>query len=88
MVTKMKTSGVGTSIIAREMALDIGEALYTPNVAEHLPGIANVVAGHLSRMGARGSSPLPAQLRGANQRRFPERAHSGWRSLEFSAHCG
>ena len=46
LVVKMKTSGVGTSIIAGELALDIGDALYTPNVCEHIPGVTNVIAGH------------------------------------------
>ena len=73
LVVKMKTSGTDTSIVAREMALDIGDALYAPNVAEHIPGIANVIADHLSRMSSKSSLPLLSQLRGARRRQFRRR---------------
>ena len=35
----MKTTGTGNG-------MDIGDGLYTPNVAEHMPGIANIWADH------------------------------------------
>ena len=81
MVVKMKTSGVGTSILAREMALDIADALYEPSVCEHIPGIANVIADHLSRMSEQAGAPLPAQLCHARRRRFEPRDADWWRTL-------
>ena len=47
MLIKLKASGTGTNIIARELALDIGDSLYEPNVAAHVPGVANTIAYHL-----------------------------------------
>ena len=41
MVLAHKASGVGTGIIARELALDVAKACYVPTVVEHVPGIAN-----------------------------------------------
>ena len=43
------TDSPGLGLIAREMALDIGEAVYAPDISEHLPGVANIVADSLSR---------------------------------------
>jgi hypothetical protein len=43
------TDSPGLGLIAREMALDIGEAVYAPDISEHLPGVANMVADSLSR---------------------------------------
>ena len=36
-------------IIARELALDVASCIYSPDVAEHIPGIANVLPDALSR---------------------------------------
>jgi hypothetical protein len=46
---KLKTAGRAPGIIAREMALDIAAASYTPDVAEHVPGIHNTIPDALSR---------------------------------------
>ena len=54
----MKSSGIGTSILAREMALDIADALYEPTVGEHIPGVANVLVDHLSRIYEQASAPI------------------------------
>ena len=81
LVVKMKTSGVGASILAREMALDIADALYEPTVCEHIPGIANVLADHQSRISEQAGAPLPALLRHARRRYFEVRDASWWRTL-------
>jgi hypothetical protein len=61
---KLKTKGKGTSIIAREMALDIARACYAPVIAEHVPGVANVVCDALSRFDQPGKAvTLPALLK-------------------------
>ena len=49
MVDALKTTGPGTSMVGRELALVIARACYKPRVACHLPGVANVVADGLSR---------------------------------------
>ena len=50
MLCKMQTRAASIGIVAREMALDVADAIYQPLVAEHVPGIANIVADYLSRM--------------------------------------
>ena len=46
---KMKAKGVGTAIVASEIAFDNAEGFYEPTIVEHLPGIANDLADKLSR---------------------------------------
>ena len=48
-ICKMQTSSPSLGVIAREIALDIADAIYEPQIATHVPGIANVVADILSR---------------------------------------
>ena len=55
MSLKTKASGYGTSIIARELALDIAQSEYKPDVAEHIPGVDNVLADVFSRKHMSGS---------------------------------
>ena len=81
MVVKMRASGQCTSLIARELALDIADALYEPLVVSHVPGIANILADWLSRKRARGDSRLPAALRHARCRTLPHRGGAWWRTL-------
>jgi hypothetical protein len=49
MCLKLKTTGHGTGIIARELALDIACSEYRPQIAEHIPGVDNVISDALSR---------------------------------------
>ena len=51
MLMEAKAKGAGTNIVAREIALDIAELNYRPNVARHISGISNKTADALSRMG-------------------------------------
>ena len=46
---RLKTKGRAPGIIAREIALDIAAAHYVPHVAEHVPGLHNVIPDALSR---------------------------------------
>ena len=50
LVLNMRTTGHGTGIIAREIALDIAQNVYRPNVVEHIPGVSNISADALSRL--------------------------------------
>ena len=45
----LKTQSKHLATIAREFSLDLGTASYRPEVVQHLPGIANLVADSLSR---------------------------------------
>ena len=44
-----KSSGEGPSLVARELALELGDGAFRPTGAHHIPGIANVVADSFSR---------------------------------------
>ena len=44
MVLRSKAHGSGPALVAREVALDLVDALYRLNVVGHLPGIANTSA--------------------------------------------
>ena len=50
LVLKLKAAGRGPNLIAREIALDMAEAIYQPEVLEHVPGISNKVCDQLSRL--------------------------------------
>ena len=82
MVVRTKAKGAINALIARELALDIAEALYEPQVCSHTPGISNLIADYLSRMRAQGRQDLPAPLRHARRRRLPARlVGTWWRTL-------
>lgn len=49
MVMSMKVKGFGPASIAREIALDLADAIFAPQIASHVPGIANEVCDVLSR---------------------------------------
>ena len=80
-LVKMKATGHGPAVVARELALDIAEALYDPSVVEHIPGVSNVAADWLSRAEKRSSSPMPPSLRNASFISVPRRSSEWWRSL-------
>ena len=52
MLLDMRAAGPTMGLIAREMALDVAEALYTPQIVSHTPGVTNVLADALSRLHA------------------------------------
>ena len=80
LLVKLKASGPGTSLIAREAALDIAQAIYEPAIVEHIPGVANTLADLLSRL-TQSRSPLPAALASARRRHLPERDGLWWRTV-------
>ena len=73
-------------VIAREIALDVSEACYSPDVTTHIPGVANKSADILSRLTApcKPGEPLPevpGHLRAVPQA-FPDARSFGYfRSL-------
>jgi hypothetical protein len=79
----LKTSGHGTSIIARELALDIAHTEYRPCIAEHIPGVDNVIADALSRRLAPGYTYVfPPCLAGVPELKLPIRRREFYRTLE------
>ena len=46
---KLHTTSPTLSVIAQEIALDIADSLYLPDVSEHVAGVANGLADFLSR---------------------------------------
>ena len=78
----LKTSGYGTGIIAREMALDIAHSEYKPSVAEHVPGVDNVLADMLSRKFAPGFTyVLPPCFRPEDELVVCQRDRTYYRTL-------
>jgi hypothetical protein len=82
MCLKLKTSGYGTGIIARELALDIACSEYRPQIAEHVPGIDNVIADPLSRKLQPGTEfLLPPCLRTVAELVLPPRGKEFFHTL-------
>jgi hypothetical protein len=74
LLTKMTVRGDGLTLIAREVALDIGLSIYRPAVAAHAPGISHKVADALSRKYAPGFDyNLPKYLEQATEVSAPAR---------------
>ena len=48
-LASLKGSGDALTLVAKELALDLGRCEYFPRVISHLPGVANVTADILSR---------------------------------------
>ena len=79
---KLKTSGAGTAIIAREMALDIASSEYSPQVVEHVPGIDNIIPDELSRrFQPEHKFVLPSQLSGVPEVKLPIRVEGYFRTI-------
>ena len=80
MVTKMKAQGPALRKIAREMALDLAETTYEPDLAVHTPGVQNDVADWLSRVFEPGADkPMPVVLNNALRQYPPRRDQAWWR---------
>ena len=73
-----RTKGKSAGIIAREIALDVAESVYRPDLGAHIPGTMNVAADHLSRLfDPTRQYTVPHSLQSA-RRDFPRR-----RTLDF-----
>ena len=62
MILDLRTKGSATGVIAREIALDVAQSTYQPNIVEHIGGNTNVVADALSRQYSPERVPIPACL--------------------------
>jgi hypothetical protein len=83
MCLRLKTDGYGTGIVARELALDVACSEYRPQIAEHIPGVDNVIADALSRRHQPGANvQLPACLHGIKELVLPPRGREYYRTLD------
>ena len=79
---RARASSPALGMVAREMALDIAEAVYTPDVVSHVPGLAHKVADGLSRRFETKKSAvwqLPALLAGVPEAHVARRDEKFWR---------
>ena len=72
------------TLLARELALDVAESSFEPDLGSHLPGDANTLADVLSRRFAPGAAvwAVPAQLTAAAEVRLPARDRSFYRTID------
>ena len=81
MMCKMQPHSPSLGVVAREVALDVADAVYDPQVATHVPGVANVCADELSRR----YQPdrrfvLPALLCSCKEVKPVDRSPTWWRA--------
>ena len=85
-----KAGGTAPAKIARELALDVADSLYRPDVVSHIPGIANIPADVISRWAepvSRGFRQLPVGL-AWHMQTFPvPRSSSWWRTSSTTTSC-
>ena len=82
MVAKMQPHSARLGLIAREMAMDICAASYTPDVVRHIPGLSNKAADLLSRRHQPGKQTvLPGYLPAHLEQQPTPRPMSWWRTL-------
>ena len=92
-VASLKGSGEALGLVARELALDLGECEYFPKVVEHIPGVANDTADSLSRRFDPSKQPwsAPFLLKNVPEAQVPPRPYSWWRvycrEYDFNRHA-
>ena len=82
MISTLKSRGAGQARIARELALDLADGTWVPDVLNHEPGVSNTTADVLSRKFQEGKVfAVPACLSGATETHPPARDKAFFRSL-------
>ena len=80
----LKGRGSALTLVARELAFEVGTCECAPDVIEHLPGVANTTADVLSRRLDPGHSAtwqVPLTLAGVPECRLEPRLRAWWRTL-------
>jgi hypothetical protein len=78
----MRAKGIGTNVVARELALTLGSSVHRPRVFSHTPGIANVLADDLSRRHQPGVAwSVPEAVSHVSETRAPVRTRESWLSV-------
>ena len=74
-----RTKSRSINIVAKELALELGDSLYRPDIVTHIPGLSNKLADYLSRLMAPDGPPVarPAALHHAEQT-SPTARTPGW----------
>lgn len=81
---QVKGKSAAHTLLAREFALDLGQAPCRPAIAEDLPGVANTICDGLSRRyQPELKFTLPIQLKKARAVVPPERPKSWWKTLTW-----
>ena len=80
LLINMRPHSVQMRVIAQEVAIDMAQYTFVPVIAQHIPGIANVVADELSRWVQPGhSQKVPSYVQAPVKRVVPQaRIHSYW----------
>ena len=79
-MVKLSSSSKALNFIARELALDAVQRLYTVGVAVHIPGVSNKLPDDLSRMWAPTPHQFPDELQGVPEHTAPPRDRHFWKS--------
>ena len=80
--SQLKSHSRQLAIIAREFSLDLGAATFKPEIAQHLPGVSNVIADMLSRRYQPGKTfQLHPSLLQAKAVIPPTRDRTWWKTL-------
>ena len=80
MVIKMQPKTPALLRVAHEIALDITQAMYDPDVAAHVAGINHGIADWLSRPSLQKSTHRPAPIAHLDIEVPPPRTHSFWKA--------
>ena len=80
-MSALKGSGDALTLVAKELALDLGKCEYLPRVLQHIPGVASVVADVLSRRYDPSKQPLelPSLLKNVPEETLSVRNTGWWR---------
>ena len=75
MLLSLRVKGHGPTAVAREVALELADGVFSPNLVAHVPGVANETADALSRRKDPEKSPwrLPTVLQGVPRTAVPKR---------------
>ena len=86
MCAKMQPHSQQLGIVARELALDVADSSYSPDIVEHIPGLSNIAADALSRLSQPGyGARIPEYLKVAPRHLCQPRGPKWWRSLALPA---
>jgi hypothetical protein len=82
LLLSLKARGAGPAIVAREVALLLGDAAFRPNAVIHTPGVSHVIADALSRRYQPGVAfRVPLALAGAKEMTAPPRPRAYYKAL-------
>ena len=85
LILHLKGTGFALNRIARELALDLGDAAFRPDCVCHTPGVASGMADVLSRHFFPGSAQqVPQALEGVPRAHPPTRDSNWWVSFKVA----